>query len=34
MEIKLRQPRKAASDRTSVNISYQLAKNIFVKYGF
>ena len=34
MEIKLRQSRKAATDRDSINISYQLAKNIFVKYGF
>jgi DtxR family Mn-dependent transcriptional regulator len=34
MEIRLRQSKKTASDRSSINISYQLAKNIFVKYGF
>ena len=33
MEIKLRLPRMAAADRASINISHQLAKNIFVKYG-
>lgn len=33
MEIKIRRPRKAAPDQASINISDQLAKNIFVKYG-
>ena len=33
MEVKIRQLRKTASDQASINISDQLAKNIFVKYG-